>query len=164
MERYPKPGERLWYKPWRRWALVREPGSAISDREVSVNFDFDDPGSRAVVKLRDLIEPDYRVAYTVTPGQGATKMDEDELPDSALTYTETLERDINRAETLAAHLQADLTECRAERDSTRDKLREMARVIDGVIAHYHEYDLLDEEWLVETSRQLRALAGSPTGP
>lgn len=38
---------------------------------------------------------------------------DDDLPDSSLTYTESLERDITRAETLAAHLQADLTVARA---------------------------------------------------
>jgi hypothetical protein len=60
-----------------------------------------------------------------------------------------------------AALLYDLDEARAtiEQLRDRDKLREMARVIDGVIAHYHEYDLLDEEWLVETARQLRKLAG-----
>lgn len=39
-----------------------------------------------------------------------------------------------------------------------DKLREMAKVIGEVIAHYREYDELDEPWLAETARRLREMA------
>jgi hypothetical protein len=46
-------------------------------------------------------------------------VDNEDLLDSELTYTEQLERDINRAETLAAHLEADLVEVRAENERLR---------------------------------------------
>lgn len=41
-----------------------------------------------------------------------------------------------------------------------DKLREMAKVIDEVIAHHRQYNELDETWLAETGRRLREMAGT----
>jgi hypothetical protein len=45
------------------------------------------------------------------------------------------------------------------------KLTEMAEVIDQVIEHHRKYRELDETWLGETGRRLRALAaGTDDGP
>lgn len=40
---------------------------------------------------------------------------------------------------------------------SRGKFWEMAKVIDEVIAHYHQYNELDVPWLAETARRLRAM-------
>lgn len=50
-------------------------------------------------------------------------------------------------------------EMATELDVVCGKLSEMAKVIDEAVVHYHQYDELDEQWLGETARRLRELAG-----
>jgi hypothetical protein len=50
-------------------------------------------------------------------------------------------------------------EMATELDVVCGKLGEMAKVIDEAIAHYRRYDELDGQWLSETARRLRELAG-----
>jgi hypothetical protein len=87
-------------------------------------------------------------------------MTEDDLPDSALTYTESLERDITRAETLAAHLQADLTEATARATQIEAALRAIvdAAIRDTTIG----FDCLDSIHINE-ARALLDSGATPAG-
>jgi hypothetical protein len=87
-------------------------------------------------------------------------MTEDDLPDSALTYTESLERDITRAETLAAHLQADLTEATARATQIENALRAIcdAAIRDTTIG----FDCLDSIHINE-ARALLDSGATPAG-